>query len=167
MSMFNKNALLSGVVVATVLGITFVSCSKDDNPTPPTPRSQSFELKGGGADRGNKVGDITITENTDSSVNVIVNLIKNTKDADHNVYFIFGTPVTPKKDTLYNGVFKGTGNAMKIELFKNVKKVSVTKETGVKKDTTFKYNDAIAFTSHIKILKGADTTAIGIFGKAN
>ncbi|MDR6565999.1 hypothetical protein SAMN05660461_4439 [Chitinophaga ginsengisegetis] len=169
MLMFNKNTLLTGVVIATVLGITVSSCKDDDNPTPPppTPRSKSFELKGSGADKDKKVGDITITENTDSSVNVVLNLTKNIKDADHGVYLIAGTAAAPKTDTLLKGTFKGTGAALKIDLLTKVKSIKVSKPGGIQKDTAFKYNNAIELSSHLKVMKAADTIAIGLFGKSN
>jgi len=167
--MFNKNTLLTGVVIATVLGITFTSCKDDDNPTPPpaTPRSKSFELKGTGADKDKKVGDITVTENTDSSVNVVLNLTKNVKDATHGVYLIAGTATAPKTDTLIKGTFKGTGAAMKADLLTKVKTIKVSQAGGTQKDTAFKYNNAIEISSYLKVMNGNDTIAIGSFGKSN
>lgn len=167
--MFNKNTLLTGVVLATVLGITFTSCKKDDDaPTPPpTPRSKTFDLKGTGADKDTKIGSLVLTENTDSSVNVVLNLTKNTKDAVHNVYLIGGTPTVPLKDTLYKGNFTGTGAVQAVKIFENVKSIKVSKESGPQRDTAFKYNNAVAIASHIKVLKGNDTLAIGLFGKTN
>jgi len=166
--MFNKNTLLTGVVLATALGITFTSCKKDDDaPTPPAPRSKTFDLKGTGADKDTKVGSLVLTENTDSSVNVVLNLTKNTKDAVHNVFLIGGTPVTPTKDTLYNKPFTGTGAAQAVKIFENVKSIKVSKASGPQRDTAFKYDNALAIASHIKVLKGTDTLAIGLFGKTN
>lgn len=166
--MFNKNTLLTGVVLATALGITFTSCKKDDDePTPPTPRSKTFDLKGTGADKDNKVGSLVLTENTDSSVNVVLKLTKNTKDAVYNTYVIAGTPVAPVTDTLFKGGFTGTGAAQDVKIFDKVKSIKVNKAGGILKDTAFKYDNALAIASHIKVLKGADTLAIGLFGKSN
>lgn len=167
--MFNKHALQTGVALATVLAISFTSCKNDDNdtPTPPPARTKSFDLKGTGADKDTKVGNITLTENTDSSVNVVLNLTKNTKDAAHKIYLIAGTTTAPVTDTLYNGGFQGTGAALKVELFTKVKTIKVSKPGSIQKDTAFKYDNALAIASHIKVLKGADTLAIGLFGKSN
>lgn len=167
--MFNKHALRTGAVIATVLGITFTSCKNDDNdtPTPPPARSKTFELKGTGADKDKKVGEIVLTENKDSSVNVVLNLTKNVKDAAHKIYLIGGTATAPSTDTFYNGGFQGTGANMKIDVFTNVVKVKVNKPGNVQKDTAFKYNNAVAIASYLKVLKAADTIAIGSFGKTN
>ncbi|MBS0026086.1 hypothetical protein ACTJJ0_06925 [Chitinophaga sp. 22321] len=167
--MFNKHTLLTGAVLATVLGITFTSCKDDDNPTPPppTPRSKSFDLKGTGADKDTKVGNITLTENKDSTVNVVLNLTKNTKDAAHNIYLIAGTPTAATTDTLYKGGFQGTGAALKVDIFTNKNKITVFKAGGQTKDTAFKYDNALAIASYMKVLKGTDTLAIGNFGKNN
>ena len=168
MLMFNKHALRTGVAIATVLGITFVSCSKDnDDPVPSTPRSKSFELKGTGADLDKKIGEIIVTENTDSSINVVLSLTKNTKDADHEIYFIGGTTTAPVTDTLLAKSFKGNGAAQTVDLFKNVKSIQLSQAGGTQKDTTFKYNDAVNYSAHLKVLNGTDTLAIGNFGKSN
>lgn len=167
--MFNKHALRTGAVLATVLGITFASCNNDDddNPTPPPARSKTFDLKGTGADKDTKIGNIVLTENTDSTVNVVLNLTKNTKDAAHNIYLVGGTTTTPTTDTLYKGGFQGTGAALKVDIFTNVKTIKVSQPGGIQKDTAFKYDNAIAIASYMKVLKGADTLAIGSFGKSN
>lgn len=168
MLMFNKHALRTGAVLATVLGIAFTSCKDDnDNPTPPVPRSKSFDLKGTGADKDTKVGNITLTENTDSTVNVVLNLTKNTKDATHNIYLVAGTPTAATTDTLYKGAFQGTGAALKVDIFTKKNKITVFKPGGLTKDTAFKYDNALAIASYMKVLKGADTLAIGSFGKSN
>ncbi|CAL1521298.1 hypothetical protein [Chitinophaga sp. MM2321] len=172
MLMFNKHALKTGVVMATVLGITFTSCSNDDNPDPvPTPRSKSFTLKGTGADATKDVGAITVTENTDSSINVILSLTKNVKDTSHQVYFIGGTTTTPLTDTLYaNEDVKGTGAAMNIELFKNVKKITLKQASGATKDTAFKFDNAVHYAAYLKVMHSktsTDTLAIGNFGESN
>lgn len=167
--MFNKHTLRTGVVLATVLAVSFTSCKDDDNdtPTPPPARTKSFDLKGTGTDKDTKVGSITLTENKDSSVNVVLNLTKNTKDAAHNIYLIAGTPTAVTTDTLYKGAFQGTGAALKVDIFANVKTIKVSKPGDIKKDTAFKYDNALAIASHLKVLKGADTLAIGLFGKNN
>ncbi|RFS22368.1 hypothetical protein DVR12_11175 [Chitinophaga silvatica] len=168
MLMFKKHALRTGVALATVLGITFASCSKDkDDPAPPTPRSKSFELKGTGADANKKIGEIIVSENTDSSINVVLSLTKNTKDADHLIYFIGGTTTAPKTDTLLSKSFKGNGAAQTVDLFKNVTTIKLYQPADATKDVAFKYNDAIAYSAHLKVLKGTDTLAIGNFGKSN
>lgn len=166
--MFNKHALRTGVVIATVLGITFTACKKDDNntPTPPTPRSKSFDVLGTDA---KKVGAITVTENTDSSVNVVLNLTKNVKDTVHNVFFIGGKTGAPTTDTLLKLEAKGTGAAMNIDLFSKVKTIKLNRAGGVTKDTAFRFNDAVNYSAYLKVLHSknkADTIAIGNFGKS-
>lgn len=165
MFLLNKHALRTGVAVATVLGITFASCKKDkDDPTPPpAPRTKSFELKGTKDDKDKKVGEITLAENKDSSVNVTVTLGKNTKDANYVLHFIGGTAQAPTKDTVVAKEVKGTGAALSVEIFKNVTSIKTSKD-GVKKDNNFKYNDAVKFLSHIKVLNNTDTLAFGNFG---
>jgi hypothetical protein len=168
MFIFKNHALRTGVVLAAVLGITFTACKKDDDKTtPPTPRSKSFDVTGTDA---KKLGAITVTENTDSSVNVVLNLLKGTvKDTVHNIYFIGGKTSAPTTDTLLLLESKGTGAAMDINLFSKVKKISLKRAGGVTKDTTFKYEDAINYSAYLKVLHSkskADTIAIGNFGKS-
>ncbi|MCW3462622.1 hypothetical protein [Chitinophaga nivalis] len=171
--MFNKHALKTGVVAAIAVGITFTACKKDDNNTPePTPaRSTSFDLLGTGADAAKKVGAITVTENKDSSVNVVLKLTKNVKDTVHHVFFIGGTFTAPTKDTLLSTTVKGTGSELTTNLFKDIKKITLRRANGATKDTSFKYDDAVKFSANLKVLHSAfkadkDTIAIGNFGKS-
>ncbi|WP_161596869.1 hypothetical protein [Chitinophaga vietnamensis] len=165
--MFNKHALKTGAMLAIAMGVTFTACKKDDDPAPPAPRSTSFDLKGVGADAANKVGAITVTENSDSTINVSVSLTKNTKDANNVIYFIGGTMTAPKTDTLNVTSATGTGAAMNIDLFKKVNKITLKTATGPK-DTTFKYDGAVKYAAYVKVIVNAkDTLAIGNYGKTN
>lgn len=167
MFLSNNHALRTGVAIATVLGITLNSCTNDDAPIPQTqPRTKTYELKGTKDNANKKVGEITLAENRDSSVNVIVTIGKNTKDANYVLHFIGGTAQAPRKDTVTTKNIKGTEGNLIIEIFKNVTSVK-TSENGVKKDVPFKYNDAVKFVSHIKVLNNADTLAFGNFGSQN
>ncbi|MBC9931455.1 hypothetical protein [Chitinophaga qingshengii] len=171
--MFQRNALKLGVVAATVLGIALTACnSKDDNPTPAPPRSATYKLRGTGTDATRQTGAVTITENSDSSVNVILTLGKHVKDTLHQVYFISGNYATPTTDTLQSAEAKGTGGSsvVTVELFKNVKTIKLRQAAGASKDIAFKYNDATKLLAHIKVKHSkfsADTLAIGNFGKEN
>lgn len=168
--MLRQHALKTGVVAATVLGIAFTACNKDDNPpAPPSPRNTVFELRGTGTDAARVTGNITVYENTDSSVNVTLALGKNKKDTVHQVYFIGGNYTTPATDTLKAVEAKGNGGMLIVELFKNVKTVTLRQAAGASKEIPFKYDDAVAYVGHLKVLHSrfsADTLAIGNFGKS-
>lgn len=169
--MFHKHALKTGVVAATVLGIAFTACNKDDSPPPaPEPRNITFKLHGAGTDAARETGAVTITENTDSSINVILMLGKNKKDTIHQVYFIGGTYLAPTTDTLKAVDAKGNGGLLAVELFKNVKKVTLRQAAGATKEISFKYDDAVKYIANLKVKHSrfsADTLAIGNVGKAN
>ncbi|MGN7819613.1 hypothetical protein HGH92_10420 [Chitinophaga varians] len=168
---FHQHALKAGVVAATVLGIAFTACNKDDGPpAPPAPRSTTFKLRGTGTDAARETGFITVLENSDSSINVTLSLGKNKKDTTHQVYFIGGSYTAPTTDTLQALDAKGNGAALTVELFKNVKKISLRQAGGATKEIPFKYNDAIAYAGHLKVKHSrfsTDTIAIGNFGKSN
>lgn len=169
--MFDKHALKPGVVAAIVLGIVFTACNKDDSPPPaPEPRNITFKLRGTGTDAARETGAVTITENTDSSINVILTLGKNKKDTVHQVYFLGGTYTAPTTDTLKAVDAKGNGGVLSVELFKNVKKVTLRQAAGATKEVDFRYNDAVKYVAHLKVKHSrfsADTLAIGNFGKTN
>ncbi|SKA12770.1 hypothetical protein SAMN04488128_102970 [Chitinophaga eiseniae] len=171
MFMFHQHALKTGVVAATVLGIAFTACNKDDSPPPvPEPRNITFKLRGTGTDAARETGAVTITENTDSSINVILMLGKNKKDTVHQVYFIGGTYLVPTTDTLKAVDAKGNGGLLAVELFKNVKKVTLKQAAGATKEIPFRYNDAVKYVAHLKVKHSrfsTDTLTIGNVGKAN
>ncbi|NSL89203.1 hypothetical protein [Chitinophaga solisilvae] len=168
----NKRALKVGVMTAAVLGIAFTSCKKDDAVTPPPPaaRSKTFQLSGAGADAAKTLGTVTILENNDKTVNVTLTLAKSTKDAAHQLYFVFGPKTAPTTDTLLAKEIKGTGAEMKeIELFSKVSTIKVRQAAGASKDTAFKFDNAVAYAAHLKVMQNktsTDTLAIGNFGKS-
>lgn len=169
--MLRQHALKTGVVAATVLGITFTACNRDDNPPPaPTPRSTTFKLRGTGTDAARETGIVSVTENTDSSINVLLLLGKNKKDTVHQVYFIGGSYTAPTTDTLQALEAKGNGGALVVELFKNVKKITLKQAAGATKEIPFRYEDAVTYGAHLKVNHSrfsADTLAIGNIGKSN
>ncbi|SHL86893.1 hypothetical protein SAMN05444266_105287 [Chitinophaga jiangningensis] len=168
MSISKKRALTAGVMVATAMAVTFTACKKDDD-NPPAARTTSYDLKGVGADAAKVNGVVTLTENTDSSINLILKLNKTTKDAQQAIYLIGGTAATPTTDTLYVNTtadIKGTGAAMTVNIFKNVKTIKANTAAG-QKDVAFRYADVLAYAAHMKVLTGEkkDTLAIGVVGK--
>lgn len=168
--MLHKHALKAGVVAATVLGIAFTACNDDNNPTPTPQRSKAFKLKGTGADATRDVATVTVTENRDSSVTVVLSLAKNVKDTLHQLYFIGGTKEAPVTDTLLAKEIKGAGSTQSVELFKDVKTIKLRKAAGVSRDTAFRYDNAINYAAYLKVMHSRfvnDTIAIGNFGKGN
>ncbi|NLR59643.1 hypothetical protein HGH93_16135 [Chitinophaga polysaccharea] len=178
--MFNKNTLLTGAVTAAVLGISFSSCKKDNNdPIVPTPRSKTYELKGTtGDDKDKKIGTVTLKENladTGNSVIVVLNLDKNTKDAEYNVYLIKGTIAAPTTDTIFRPKdlekkaisFKGTGIALTHTMVDKINTIKLYQPNNVRTEIKFKYDDVLALSSFLKVATatGTETLAIGSFGK--
>ncbi|NML36382.1 hypothetical protein HHL17_04170 [Chitinophaga sp. G-6-1-13] len=169
--MLHQHALKVGVVAATVLGIAFTSCNKDDNPDPtPKTRSTSYNLVGTGTNAARITGTVSIYENTDSSINVTLVMLTNKKDTVHQVYFLGGNYTTPTTDTLQALEAKGNGAALAVELFKNVNKITLRQAAGATKEIPFRYNDAVAYIGHLKVIHSRfskDTIGIGNFGKSN
>ncbi len=171
MSISKKRALTAGVMMATAMAVTFTACKKDDNNDGPAPRTESYALKGVGADAAATNATVTLTENRDSSINLSIKLNKSTKDAKQYIYVIGGTPAQPGTDTLAaisGDNIKGTGAAMSVNIFQNVKTIKVTTPAG-QKDTAFRYADVLKYAAHLKVLTGdkKDTLAIGTVGKKN
>ncbi|RBL93280.1 hypothetical protein [Chitinophaga flava] len=169
--MLHQHALKAGAIALAVLGLAITACNKDnDDPIQlPPPRAKSFKLLGTGTDAARQTGELTVTENTDSSINVVLVLGKNKKDTVHQVYFIGGNKTSPTTDTLQTKEAKGTGGIVIVELFKNVKKITLRQAAGATKEIGFKYDDAVAYAAHLKVKHSAfsaDTVAIGNFGKA-
>ncbi len=169
--MLHQHALKAGAIALAVLGLAITACNKDnDNPVqPPAARSKTFKVYGTGTDAARETGAVTVTENTDSTINVVFVLGKNKKDTVHQVYFIGGNKTAPTTDTLQTKEVKGTGGAVSVDLFRNVKKITLRQAAGATKEIGFKYDDAVAYAAHLKVrhsLFSADTIAIGNFGKA-
>jgi len=155
-------------MMATAMAVTFTACKKDDD-NPPAARTTTYDLKGVGADANTVNGVVTLSENSDSSINLSLKLNKSTKDAQQAIYLIGGTAAAPLTDTLYANAgadVKGTGAAMTINIFKNVKTIKINTATG-QKDTAFRYADVLKYAAYMKVLTGEkkDTLAIGLVGK--
>ena len=132
--MFTINSFASKLgAVALVLGVTFASCSDDDDVSPVL-RSKEFKLIKGLTD-STQVGTVKISENRDSSVNLTLTLSKTVKDTVNKVYVIKGTATAPVADSLFKGALdlKGTGSAVTVDIWKNSK--------------TYKYDSAVANVS--------------------
>ncbi len=90
------------------MGITFAACSDDDAPAGPQTRTKEYKLSKSASD-ATQVGAITLTENTDSSVNLSITLKASAKDIKHPFYLISGSVATPTTDTLVRDSIAGTG----------------------------------------------------------
>lgn len=164
--MIKRHALSMGVMIATAMGITFASCNNDNNDVPPPQqlRSKSYDLKGSGADKDKKVGEITVSENKDSSVNVVLTLNNGTRDITHLAYLISGSVTTPKTDTIARATFKSVGSQQKVTLLEKVTKIKVGTT-----EKPFRFNEAVAYEAFAKVRYSAakdSTIAIGNFGKS-
>ncbi|NIG52607.1 hypothetical protein [Chitinophaga sp. Cy-1792] len=170
MSISKKRALAAGVMMATAMAVTFTACKKDDD-NKPTPRQTTFKVQGIGADKQVDKAIITLSENQDSSVTLKLQLTKSTKDAAQFIYLLGGTPDAPKTDTFFvatGDAVKGTGAAMPVPMYANVKTIKSYTATGAK-DIAFRYDDVVKLAAHLKVLSGTakDTAAIGVIKTGN
>ncbi len=162
MLIFKKRALKLGVMTAALLGIGFVACNDDDDNAPQF-RSKEYSLKGvAGADNNVVVGTVKLSENYDSSVNLIVTLNKSVNNTQQVIRLIKGSITAPTTDTIRVDSIAGTGNAVTKTLFQNIRKIKVGNDS-----VSFRYDSAINYTAFIKVsVKQDSVTAAGNILKA-
>jgi hypothetical protein len=133
--------------VALLLGVTFAACKDDDAPASPILRSKEFKLiKAISLTDSAQIGTVKLSENLDSSVNLSLTLSKTTKDTAHKVYVIYGVAATPLTDTIFKGSLTGTGASASVDIWKNLKTVTVNGQT-----RNFRYDSALAISAFTKV----------------
>jgi hypothetical protein len=106
MLIFRKHAVLLAAI-AMLLGIISFSACKDDNPSPAT-RSKIYAIFNNRVDSILK-GNVTLKENTDSSLDLTIALRDTSQNVKHPVYFILGTVTAPTTDTVLVDTLTVTG----------------------------------------------------------
>jgi hypothetical protein len=139
------------------MGITVVAC-KDDDETGPSLRSKKYNLSKSATDAA-KIGDVTVSENADSSVNLTITLDKTEKDVKHPFFVIYGTTAAPSTDTLRIDSIAGTGNAVTKVIFEKVSSVG----TGDDK-RKFNYDSAVALNAFAKVFYSAHKDSVIAIG---
>ncbi|KAA2244785.1 hypothetical protein F0L74_02075 [Chitinophaga agrisoli] len=162
MLIFKKHTLKLGVMTAALLGIGFVACNDDDNNVPQF-RSKEYSLKGvRGADSNIVVGTVKLSENYDSTVNLVVTLNKSVNNTQQVIRLIKGSITAPATDTIKVDSVAGTGNAVTKTLLQNVREIKVGNDT-----ISFRYDSAVNYTAFIKVsVKQDSVTAVGNVFKA-
>ncbi|SFN73208.1 hypothetical protein SAMN05428949_3304 [Chitinophaga sp. YR627] len=153
-----KHALKMGAL-ALAMGITFAACSDDDdNPTPAPGRTKEYKLTKSATD-ATQVGTITLSENTDSSVNLAITLKASAKDIKHPFYLIGGTVAAPVTDTLTKDTLVGNGAEATKVIWNKIKTVVVNGST-----RKFNFDSALKINAFAKVRYSAtkdSTIAIG------
>lgn len=133
-----KFGLLLTLPVLAAL-ITVSSCKKDKSSL----RSKDYTLT---AVTTGANGTVTISENTDKSFNIKVNLNKSIKDTVHLVKLYSGSLTTPGALALTLGNITGTGNAVSGET-RNIKQIKLP-DNSMKNVT---YDSIINYKAFIRV----------------
>jgi hypothetical protein len=138
----------SFVTIALSATVLFFACKKDDTTSPGQPRSKEYAL--GPVDSSGVTGKVIITENMDSSFNVLVALDKSVKDTIHIVQLRNGSISSQGGLALPLNSITGTGAAAS-STTSNIKQV-VLGDSTVK---TMTYDSITAFNGYVNVYYSA------------
>ncbi|MBL7763243.1 MAG: hypothetical protein JNL23_07425 [Chitinophagaceae bacterium] len=97
------------VAASAMLAVVIYSCNKDDDGTNDNIRSKEYTLAA--VNSSGVSGKVTITENTDKSFNVLVNIDNSVKDTVHPLHIHNGSVNVPGNIAIPLSSITGTGGA--------------------------------------------------------
>ncbi len=138
----------SFIAIAFSSTLLLFACKKDDTSSSVQPRSKEYALTP--VDSSGVTGKVIITENTDSSFNVLVALDKSVKDTMHIVELRNGSITSQGGPSLSLNSISGTGAAAS-STTSNIKQLKLGDNTL----KTMTYDSIIAFNGYVNVYYSA------------
>ncbi len=149
------NRISSVLFVSALLSVSMISCDKDDD----SPRNKEYAIT---AENNNGVtGKLSVTENTNKSFNIQVDLNKSVKDTVHIIKLVNGSVANPGTVAIDLGTVTGTGAAVS-KRTNNLNQVKLPDNT----NKTLTYDSLLNYNAFIAVYYSA-TKSDSIIAKGN